>query len=316
MFSSILQPSVINVSEWKLDDQFGSYPEGARAKSAFFPPDNIKLDFINPEKRYLFKRSRIMYPDQFWAEIIAYQIGCLLGVEVPPAFASFNPEDDTCGALIEWFYVDNKAIYVQGGNYMQLAIPDYELKTGAQHNFHSVTVISRGINQRGNKLSNWQQYWGEAFLFDALIGNTDRHQDNWGVLYWKNFDDIHLKAKFSPLFDNGTSLGHEIFPINTKSWTDERFIFYVRRGYHHMKWQLRSPKQPKHIEMLELITQDKPQLKKHLFNMINSFSVDEFRNKLEFLEKIEMKVPLTTARSELYFKLVSIRKGLISSALK
>lgn len=41
-------------------------------------------------------------------------------------------------------------------------------------------------------------------LFDALIGNSDRHHSNWGIIYELNEDEIY--NHFSPLYDNGSSL--------------------------------------------------------------------------------------------------------------
>ena len=37
-------------------------------------------------------------------------------------------------------------------------------------------------------------------IFDFLIGNSDRHQNNWAII--KKDDDVRL----SPLYDNGSSL--------------------------------------------------------------------------------------------------------------
>lgn len=37
-------------------------------------------------------------------------------------------------------------------------------------------------------------------IFDYLIGNSDRHQNNWGIILEKD------KMKWSPLYDNGSSL--------------------------------------------------------------------------------------------------------------
>jgi hypothetical protein len=28
----------------------------------------------------------------------------------------------------------------------------------------------------------WLELWVKMFTFDALIGNTDRHQNNWGII--------------------------------------------------------------------------------------------------------------------------------------
>ncbi len=42
----------------------------------------------------------------------------------------------------------------------------------------------------------------KAILYDALIGNSDRHHSNWGIIYNKE----RTKVKFAPLYDNGSSL--------------------------------------------------------------------------------------------------------------
>ena len=40
------------------------------------------------------------------------------------------------------------------------------------------------------------------FVIDSLIGNTDRHNGNWGFLVNKSTD----KIKFSPIYDCGSCL--------------------------------------------------------------------------------------------------------------
>lgn len=48
-------------------------------------------------------------------------------------------------------------------------------------------------------LSNW--FW-DMFIVDALIGNWDRHNGNWGFLYNSDTDDISL----APIYDCGSCL--------------------------------------------------------------------------------------------------------------
>jgi hypothetical protein len=43
--------------------------------------------------------------------------------------------------------------------------------------------------------------------FDTLIGNTDRHPDNWGLLVGLGAAPQYAMA---PAFDNGTSLAYKI----------------------------------------------------------------------------------------------------------
>lgn len=88
----------------------------------------------------MFKKSVKRYPDQYWGEVVAYQVGDMLGVTVPPAYAAFNSKNGQSGALIEWFYEDGLASLVSGGNYMQYIYPEYDRKKGTEHNFRWVHI--------------------------------------------------------------------------------------------------------------------------------------------------------------------------------
>lgn len=224
----ILQQTAIDVVNWELDDLHSNYPEGARSKKAYFPPSSLTLDFIKPERRYLYKKSVNRYPDQFWGEVIAYVIGCELGVTIPPTFAAFDSSDGTCGALIEWFYQDGLANFVPGGNFMQQIDPGYDRKRGLQHNFRWISAIGKTLSQIHMSGDDWRVYWGKALLFDALIGNTDRHQDNWGYLFLPR-EAGKPNAYLSPLFDHGTSLGHERYMHLVAGWKAEDFERYIAR---------------------------------------------------------------------------------------
>lgn len=46
-----------------------------------------------------------------------------------------------------------------------------------------------------------QKFW-DMFVIDSLIGNTDRHNGNWGFLLNKNTG----KVEFSPIYDYGSAL--------------------------------------------------------------------------------------------------------------
>jgi len=311
---SLIQPLAIDIADWQLDDLYFNYPEGARSKNAIFPPSDLDLDFIIPLRRYLYKRSVQRYPDQFWAEIVAYQVGCNLGVVVPPAFAAFNSETGTCGALIEWFYEDGKAELVSGGNFMQILNPEYDRKKGKQHNFEWISIIGDSFESHAEIGGDWRLYWSRAILFDSLIGNTDRHQDNWGYLFLQPTNEKE-KVDLSPLFDNGTSLGHERFPALIENWQNVEYDRYISKGTHHMRWKKDDPKPMGHIESIRLIMQQFPDVVPYLTTMVNEFSIDAIANGLEHLKTLQLSVPLTNERADLYLKLISLRKQKIELVL-
>lgn len=306
---------MIDIAQWQVDDVYFNYPEGARSKNAFFPPPKLELGFVRPSRRYLFKRSDKRYPDQFWGEVVAYQVGGLLNVNVPPAYAAYNSNDGDCGALIEWFYDDGKASFIPGGQYMQRMMPDFDRKRGRQHNFHSIQVLGRAFAMLGQLDGSWEQNWAEAFLFDALIGNTDRHQDNWGCLYTrrKNATD---RVSFAPLFDNGTSLGHERFPENVAKWSEADYQRYVNKGTHHVRWQKDDASCCGHIELLTRIADAFPFVVESLRHKIAAFDINALRQILDHLCGLALPIALTQNRKNLYIELIALRKNKIETALK
>jgi hypothetical protein len=308
------QQYALDVADWEPDIEFQNYPEGARPKTALFSPASLDLEFIRASRRYLFKRSASRYPDQFWGEIVAYPLGTILGLIIPPAYAAYDHRKQQCGALIEWFYEDRAAGFIPGGDCMQAVIPDYDRRRGTQHNFQTIIAICNELVRENELRPDWLYYWAEVFLFDALIGNTDRHQDNWGIVV--SVDEFNkLPGYFSPIFDNGTSLGHEWLPIKTANWSNDRFQSYITRGSHHMKWSVSDSTGCNHFEMVRNICNLQSDLRDHLKNILNDYVVDRFDHKLRFLQNLDLPIPLSIDRSDLYLKLVQLRHQKLSLLL-
>jgi HipA-like C-terminal domain len=305
------QKAVIDVAPWEYDANFGSYPEGARSKDAVFPPDQLVSEIIIPKRRYLYKRSDRRYPDQFWGEVVAYQVGCLLDVTVPPAFAAINTRLGDSGALIEWFYEDGKALFTPGGSYMQKLIPEFDRKKGELHNFQYIELLCRFYSESHIIEESWIETWADIFLFDALIGNTDRHQDNWGLLRTKG----QTRWTISPAFDNGTSLGHERFMEHVQNWKDEDFRRYIAKGRHHVRWQKGDDKGCEHVDLLRKISAFHPAVREQMVKKISEFDLSELQPILKLYQDFDMGIPLTEFRAEMYLRLLDLRRKMILTAL-
>lgn len=306
----------IDVAGWKADEEWARYPEGARAKSAYFPPDDVQLpDYIKGSRRYLFKRSAKPYPEQFWGEIAAYHIGCLLRVDVPPAYPAVNSETDQCAALIEWFYEDDRAQFVMGGHWMQMLIPSFDQKRGTQHNFQSIRALFRAFHMKGITNATWPKDWALMLLFDALCGNTDRHQNNWGVIFVRNGEQV--TATLSPCFDNGTSLGYQLWEEHQgKNWNQGNWLKFIYKGTHHMKWTLNAPEREGHITGIQKIADLFPSLRPLMAFHLAAFDMGALHETLAQLSNIDMPVRLSPWRADLMYKLVAMRHDLLLKALQ
>lgn len=302
------QLSPISIKDWLLDDSFGpAFPEGARPKRAVISPDETDITVLKPSWRYLFKLSEARYPEQYWAEIIAYQIAHLLDTPVPPAFAAYDPERNECGALIEWFYEDRIETFTAAGNYCQSKIPNFDRKKGTQHNLEIATEI---YEQFLNRKIETKFLFYEMLMFDALIGNTDRHQDNWGIIFESRYPNgEHDSARFAPWFDNGTSLGHERFIENVGTWTDEDVVRYLKKGCHHFRSTASATKRLQHSDVLVDGIRQTPEMSAFLKQKLRRLDMDAVRWILDTLVALPMpdNGRLTRERADFIMRLTTKR---------
>jgi hypothetical protein len=305
---------VVIVDDWqRAADYDGTFPIGSREKKALFCPADAPYPFLIPKHKYLFKESVHRHPHQFWMEIVGYKIGLEMKVPVPPAFVSQN--SGTPGALIEFFfgYPDVPSQGATSGEfYMVDIIPNYDIKKGEQHNFKSICEIFASFEKEGSMDNNWINDWAKFFTFDAIIGNTDRHQANWEVIRdIPSSDTDASKARLSPAFDNGTSLGHEILDEKIKY---KNIDTYILKGKHHIKWDL-SGEKLSHFDFLAKYIQSYPDSRQTIEDCI-TFDIKSLSETLYSLCDFDMPVKLTANRVEFMLKLTTKRREKIECLLR
>lgn len=79
-------------------------------------------------------------------------------------------------------------------------------------------VLTQKKNLKGSKLDNIMEEFWKRFLLDAILGNRDRHEGNWGFIK-KNGE-----TSLAPVFDNGSSLlpDVDLSKSNQKEFCRER----------------------------------------------------------------------------------------------
>lgn len=308
----------VDIADWRRDEEFAQYPEGARDKTLLYCPRPAPYTFLKAGHRYLFKLSSPRYPEQFWAEIIAYRLGIQMEIDVPPAFVGYDSKQNQSGALIEWFLrpigLLSTEDYIAGGDYCQQYIPNFDRKKGRQHNFETVSQIFEDLSKKHPSFhEDWINYWAKAFLFDALIGNTDRHQDNWGIIAQTNqgvltpLNPNKEEMRISPVFDNGTSMGHEISPSKFEYYDEnDNLMKYVSKGWHHMKWSIDSP-QMSHVEMLQKVIDRYPETRQVMLNCLKKVTYETFKTILDDLVAFKIPTRLGTERAAFMLKLLQFR---------
>ncbi|MCK5707551.1 MAG: HipA domain-containing protein [Candidatus Aureabacteria bacterium] len=309
---------IIEIDDWRIAEDNKIYPEGSKEKSLYIAPNERIYDFIIPNHKYLFKLSYSRYPEQFWVEIIAYKLGCLAGVEVPPTFVAIDKGTMRVGALVEWFFSYpgySTELKMSGANYMQMLISNYDRDKGIQHNLKSIKTLHSFLKKSFSFNFNWPEYWAKTLAFDALIGNTDRHQDNWGII-WSYKDKKPFPKRMTPVFDNGTSMGHEILERNFDSFNEpSRLEKYVLKGTHHMKWSLDEDVRIGHVELIKRFICEHPEVIDAVKRILY-FDEEKLNNAIMELTTFNVYCKLSEKRANFIEKLLIYRRNNLIEKLK
>lgn len=159
------------------------------------------------DRAWLFK-----YPQpntgQHWAEKIAAEIANALGVaHARVELAEFQGQR---GSISESF-VGRDAELVHGNQILALTVEGYDrtVRFGqTDHSFENVwTSLERVFQERTAAEKNRIAFAGYVVL-DAVIGNTDRHHENWGLVRRRVGDK--WRGGLAPSFDHASSLGREL----------------------------------------------------------------------------------------------------------
>lgn len=133
-----------------------------------------------------------------WAEKIAAGVASLIGV--PAARVDLAQRGGVCGVL-SWRM---KGTLTHGNQLLSVIHPDYQAQSKGRIAGYDLPSIERALAP----YVGWEESLGAFDCFagllvlDALIANTDRHHENWGI--------IEETRRLAPSYDHGASLGFNV----------------------------------------------------------------------------------------------------------
>jgi hypothetical protein len=164
---------------------------------------------------WLFKEARPNTGED-WAEKLAAEFAAMLGL--PHAEVELARHGDIAGVVIKDFTDQHRLGVLVHGNELLFEIDrEYPKERFFHVREHTLSAVRRVLCSGAVVLppaswpsavkTPWDGFIGYLVL-DALIGNTDRHHQNWGVLV--RGDDATQVRVLAPTFDHASSLGREL----------------------------------------------------------------------------------------------------------
>jgi hypothetical protein len=180
-------------------------PLGSKKKLWLRDPTDLR-------PRILFKFNRPGTGED-WSEKIAAELAELLGL--PHSRVELATFDGDRGAALFDFTDKGRVALVHGNELLEFVDPEYPTQQRYGAVEHSVAAVANILSRPNVGLPDTPRPLPEevtdAFglfvgylLLDAWIGNTDRHHENWGLLWHEGM------LTLAPTYDHASSLGREL----------------------------------------------------------------------------------------------------------
>lgn len=175
--------SFTDISDWQKNIHFNT--GGTRSKYIALHPDT--------HDEYFFKGSKevdgeIRYPTEFWSEIVSSKIGSFFGFPMLDYNIAYDVNhNQKIGCISKSMVLHSKNKLTEGITYLTGANSNYKPEEDKKdYTFQFICDSLREFS-----LEAYIVNIIEIIIFDCLIGNSDRHQENWGVImYYKTAIDI------------------------------------------------------------------------------------------------------------------------------
>lgn len=176
---------------------------------------------------------------------------------------------------------------------------NFDSKNNDKLELNDILTIFK-TNERINSIENLDKFY-DTLVIDALIGNEDRHQDNFGFVYTDN-EDIE-KINYSPIYDCGSCLSPLLSDEKMKEIINDDELF-KNQEYNIMYKYCENGKRIYMHQFYDNVLNDN-NLKYALLRLypkININNIDDLINNTEYISDI---------RKEYLKKAIKLRYDLI-----
>ncbi len=195
-----------------------------------------KFWFRHEGRRWLFKEVR-PNTGEHWAEKVAAELAMLL--EAPAAKVELAECMGKRGSVSLSFIRDRRwEVLVHGNELLAGAVTGYDMTKRFRQSDHTLENIIRAVESvfepGQDRMVAAEQLCGYLTL-DALIGNTDRHHENWGLIVTITSADKPgewlIAQTVAPSFDHASCLGRELLDEERERRLKERTVLnYIKKG--------------------------------------------------------------------------------------
>ncbi len=195
-----------------------------------------KFWFKRDGAQWLFKEARDGTGED-WAEKVVAEVARV--AEIPAAAVELAEFNGRRGCASLSFADSSKGeTLIHGNEILAGHVLGYDPKKKFHQSDHTLENIVKALQRMFPDAAHHEGVLAELgtyLVLDALVGNTDRHHENWGILTRAKALEggaIEISMEVAPSFDHASSLGRELLDDGRRQMLAQgRVPNYARRGH-------------------------------------------------------------------------------------
>ena len=179
-------------------EELNNYKGSEKKKTLIYDGKKYLVKFPDPVRE---KNKNISYINNAFSEYIGSNVFKICGFKTQNTLLgtyTYNGKEKIVCAC-EDFTDENHVLY-EFENLALSANPDKKIETELSDIMEVIDSLEK-ISKLSIKDDVKKKFW-DMFVVDSIIGNTDRHNGNWGILV----DTQNNCANFAPIYDCGSCL--------------------------------------------------------------------------------------------------------------
>lgn len=321
-----------DVSTWLITSV--SSTKGTRDKLVLIRPRTDETYFL----KFPMVREKRDYTPENWSEVLAYEIGHALGFNVLRYDLAVYKGKVGCISKNMTTPSNNESL-VEGHSILSRYDSTYDPSDKDTYNRYTFDFVQKAL--KDYDAGFFIEEFIRTLIFDAIIGNSDRHQSNWGIIQSIKIIEVKpisrglklpfgkskkpslqltldITKKAAPIYDSGCCLGREFGEEQLQQHLDiqSKFDKYIRNGVSELRTG-ETAKKPSHEELLRFIKsvnngEWKLFIDEEINRVIQAYNPKEINELIlnidkNLPDKYREKYGMSFARKEFIFRVIDTR---------
>lgn len=266
-------------------EEFNSYKGSEKKKTLIYEDNRYLVKFPDPVRE---KNKNISYINNAFSEYVGSNIFKLVGMDVQNTLlGEYEYKGQVKIVCACEDFTDDVNILYEFENLALSVNPDKKVDTELSDILEVLDEASDKFDLEDVKAKFW-----DMFVIDSLIGNTDRHNGNWGFLLNKNTKEI----VFSPIYDCGSCLNPMYDDDSISRVSDTELKNLAMNCFSCLKVNGKRIHYTSYLRDMKNIDCNKA-----IIRVFNNINIDIINN---FIDNI---VCMSLSRKEFYKSIINIR---------